>query len=81
MFSKEFGGNFDVSEVKTDWNCLFNAFAFSDVSVKSLPFSLRGETPEESRFMALIIDQSLIVIIMPWIYDFLKIVLIGRFLS
>ena len=54
LFSKEFGGNFDVSEVNTDWNCLFNAFAFLDVSIKCLPFSLRGETPEESRFMALI---------------------------
>ena len=46
-------GKFGVSEVKTDSNYLFKAFAFSDVAADSLPFSLRGETPDESRFTAL----------------------------
>ena len=27
-------------------------FAFLDVSVRNLPFSLRGETPQKSRFLS-----------------------------
>ena len=45
--------SFTCSLVKTDWNCFSRMFAFCRLSLVSVPFSLRGDTPLLSCFLAL----------------------------
>ena len=52
LWAKEPKRSWDLG-LKTDWNCLFRAFDYSQLSERVLPSSLNGATPIESCFVSI----------------------------